>query len=85
MSEIEATLRAEIERLKAALRLVEYGSCDGCSSMHFAKDGRVEGHGGGGRNFCVICGAEAVVWNEDCTESHPEPHHPKCPIGEALK
>lgn len=42
-------VRAESARLRTALQLVEYGSCDGC----------------GNRNKCVECGARFHNWTED--------------------
>lgn len=55
----------------AALRLVEYGSCDGC----------------GGHNMCVLCGADAHgYWDEARDEHIPEAelHEKTCAVGQAL-
>ncbi len=63
-----------IRQLEAALRAVEWGSCDGCSS-----DGA----------YCVICHEPRRRWDgpEDEDEipgETPGRHAPDCPVGLAL-
>lgn len=65
-----AELQQENERLRSALKLVEYGSCDNC----------------GNKYRCVECGADATWWGEDeeLQDPIPQPHKPECPVGKAL-
>lgn len=58
-----------VERLALqALRLVEYGSCDGC----------------GNKGYCVVCGARFYVYDAATGESAPELHESDCEVGKAL-
>ncbi len=61
-------LSADNERLRAALRLVEWGSCDGCGNKH----------------RCVECGAHREVFNEATDEMIAGTHARGCSIAAAL-
>lgn len=61
----------EVTSAIEALRLVEYGSCDGCRN----------------HNNCVVCGANAHGWFNDAIDDYvyeSELHEKDCAVGKAL-